>query len=222
MAEPVVCSGCGGARGGRDLHLVVAGVPPGSTAAGRLLVYCAGCRARPDLSAPFSVSLPLSLVTEAVFAGLYPTYTRSSPSQASAIVFGEHRAKAVEGARQAMEGARRAPDRAIPEVEELDAGTSDTWGHTSGPVSLARFAEHQARLKAVRMAAALELETMSGELVATALGLHDLLGANTPVGTVLLDPMELLSQSKDDRILALERAIAALSDAAVALAGSGE
>lgn len=77
------CSKCGGQD---DLHVVTLQHAPGPGAAGRVLVYCWECRAK---TVQIGVSIPIDLVTDAVFAWLYLTKrTASAPDVAAELVFG--------------------------------------------------------------------------------------------------------------------------------------
>ena len=80
------CSSCGKDE---DLHLVTIPYEPGPGAAGRVLLYCWTCR---STRGPFGVSIPVDLVTEAVFSWLYLSgWTASAPDTAASIVFGEEK-----------------------------------------------------------------------------------------------------------------------------------
>jgi len=87
----VSCSVCGGAE---VLHVVTAGFTPGKHRAGRVLVYCGECRRRqwdhtPGPGAVYDVSIPIELMTPALFVRMYETgWTQSSWEIASEMVFG--------------------------------------------------------------------------------------------------------------------------------------
>ena len=91
------CSSCGGDR---DLHAVTIKIF-GARAPGRLLLYCARCRA--DKGHIIGVDVPLAEMDVACFVRLYRTgKTASAPDRAAEIVFGEPPPAAVEGAEKAM------------------------------------------------------------------------------------------------------------------------
>lgn len=97
MSLNVLCSNCGAVD---DLYFVTYG-EPGGDFPGRTLVYCSACRKANNHR--IDVSLPLGLMTPAIFIGLYQTgRTESHPETAVEIVFGEQLPAVVEAAYNAM------------------------------------------------------------------------------------------------------------------------
>ena len=85
------CSSCGGVE---DLHLVTIPYEPGPGAAGRVLLYCWTCR---STRGSLGVSIPVDIVTEAVFSWLYESgRTASAPDMAARIAFGEDKPQLAE------------------------------------------------------------------------------------------------------------------------------
>lgn len=100
MKHQLSCSACSSTE---DLHLVLAGVGPGSEAHGKVLLYCAQCRTHETKAAEFDTSIPIAVVTPELFVRLYEIgRTSSSPETASEIVFGQVVPEAVEAAQAAI------------------------------------------------------------------------------------------------------------------------
>lgn len=89
-SETIKCSRCGARRG---LRLVTLRYSEREKA-GRLLLYCDGCREQ--MFHLIGVELPIEDVTDQTFLDLYRAgLTGSEPEMASAIVFGERRTDTV-------------------------------------------------------------------------------------------------------------------------------
>lgn len=95
MAEDIPCSSCSNPA----TWAVTAPYDEGGPA-GRLLAYCHPCRQE---HSNVAASIPLELVGEDLFVGLYAGgFTRSDPDLATSILFGTEMPSLAERARRAI------------------------------------------------------------------------------------------------------------------------